>query len=329
MNYRKLGNSGINVSEWSLGCSGIGGLNQLYGSNWGWPEVPDADVEAALARALDLGVNHFDTADLYGCGESERRLARTLVKLGRRPDEFVISSKVGWLRGSAEHAYDPWHIKRQCEQSLRNLQREAIDLYYLHHGNFGPDDRWLEGAAQALDELQAEGKIRLKGQSAYSAADFAKSAPVVRPAVFQSRASLLDVDFVAPDSPTSALMAREGITFIAFSPLAAGLLTDAYDPDNPPEFPPGESRRSNKRFQAEYLRRLKPKLEAMKAHFYVDAAGLPAIALRYVLDQPHVSAVLNGFQRASDIESSAGVLDRHLTARELNWLDDLFADLRA
>ena len=238
MRNNRIPGTDIEVSEWSLGCSGIGGPNQLYGKHCGWPEVGDDEVLAAIRRAVDLGINHFDTADLYGCGESERRLSRTLLQLGLRPDDFVISSKVGWLRGSAEHPYDPWHMKRQCEQSLRNLKREVIDIYYLHNAEFGTSDEWLEPAAQALDELLSEGKIRVKGQSAYTTEDFEKTTPVVRPRVLQSRANLLDREFIAPGSGVQRLMEEHGIGFIAFSPLAQGLLSDAFDPEHPPNLAP-------------------------------------------------------------------------------------------
>lgn len=328
MKYNTLGNSDIKISEWSLGCSGIGGRVQLYGYDFGWNDVTEADLTAAIRKAVDAGVNHFDVADLYGLGNAERRLADTLHRLGLNSNDFIISSKVGWMRGTAEHAYEPWHMRRQCEQSLRNLKRDYLDLYYLHNGDFGPDDRWLGPAAETLDELQKEGLIRLKGQSAYSTPDFLKTVPIVRPDVLQSRGNLLDIEFIAPDSPVSRLLTKTGASFVAFSPLAAGVLSDAFDPANPPVFEKGESRRGNPRFEAPYLARLRPALESLAQRFGTTREGIPAIAMRYILEQANVAAVLNGFQRPSDIDSSAAILDTQLNEQDIQWLNETFTPLR-
>src|SRR5690606_16925306 len=100
--------------------------------------------------------------------------------------DVIIATKIGHFPGTAAHAYEPAHIRHQCEQSLINLKRDYIDIYYFHHGNFGENDQYLQGAAAVMDELVQEGKVRIKGQSAYSADDFEKLAPVVNPQVLQS-----------------------------------------------------------------------------------------------------------------------------------------------
>src|SRR4051794_13528339 len=120
MRYRELGKSGVKVSEISLGCWTMGGLNWVNGSANGWANVDEPEVARAIDLALDRGVNHFDNADVYGNGRAERMLARIL---GARSSGVVIASKMGHLPGSAEHAYEPAHIRHQCEQSLVNLKR--------------------------------------------------------------------------------------------------------------------------------------------------------------------------------------------------------------
>ena len=155
MNYRRLGSSDIQVSEMSLGCWTIGGLNYIEGKATGWANVDEGEITAAVKTAVDHGVNHFDNADVYGNGRSERMLARVLANLGLKSEDFVIASKVGHFRGTAAHAYDPRHIRHQCEQSLQNLNRDYLDIYYLHHGNFGKNNEYLEGAAEVLDALVA------------------------------------------------------------------------------------------------------------------------------------------------------------------------------
>ena len=236
MNYRALGSSDVKVSEISLGCWTMGGLNWVNGTPNGWANVNEDEVAAAIKRAVDAGVNHFDNADVYGNGKAERMLARVLKKLGLKSTDFIIATKVGHFPGTAEHAYDPLHIRHQCEQSLKNLGREYIDVYYLHHGDFGPNAEWLPGAAATLDALVAEGKIRLKGQSAYSDGHFARAVPVVKPAVLQSWANALAPDFLRPGGVVPKLLAEHRMSFVAFSPLAQGLLLDKFDPEKPPQF---------------------------------------------------------------------------------------------
>ncbi|NCV90283.1 MAG: aldo/keto reductase, partial [Betaproteobacteria bacterium] len=121
MNYRRLGKTDLQVSEISLGCWTLGGKNWVEGQMNGWADVDEDQVTQALKLAIDRGVNHFDNADVYGNGRAERMLARCLKKLGLRSEDYIIATKVGHFRGTAEHAYDPLHIRHQLEQSLRNL----------------------------------------------------------------------------------------------------------------------------------------------------------------------------------------------------------------
>ena len=222
MNYRTIGKTDVKVSEISLGCWTMGGLNWVNGTPNGWANVNEDEITAAIKRAVDAGVNHFDNADVYGNGRAEQMLARVLKRLGLRSEDFIIATKVGHFRGTAEHAYDPLHIRHQCEQSLKNLQRDYVDIYYLHHGDFGPKDEWLAGAAETLDALVQEGKVRVKGQSAYSDADFQRAVPVVRPSVLQSWGNALRPNFIKPDSVVGRMLAERQMSFCRFQPAGAG-----------------------------------------------------------------------------------------------------------
>jgi myo-inositol catabolism protein IolS len=325
MNYRKLGNSDVAVSEISLGCWTMGGLNWVDGQANGWANVNEDEITAAVKRAVDAGVNHFDNADVYGNGRAERMLARVLKKLGLKSEQFIIATKVGHFRGTAEHAYDPLHIRHQCEQSLRNLQREYVDIYYLHHGDFGPSGEWLAGAAATLDALVQEGKVRLKGQSAYSDGDFQRAVPVVRPTVLQSWANALRPNFIKPNSVVGKLLAEYSMSFVAFSPLQKGLLLDKFDPEHPPSFDEGDIRRTDSRFAPEFLRALKPKLAQLKARFGATPDDLAAVALRYVLNHPHVACVIPGFRNERQVAANLGGVQRALSAADIALIDQIFA----
>lgn len=321
MNYRTLGTSDVKVSEISLGCWTMGGLNWVDGTPNGWANVDEDEIIAAIKRAVDAGVNHFDNADVYGNGRAERMLARALKKLGLKSEDFVIATKVGHFPGTAAHAYDPLHIRHQCEQSLKNLGRDYIDLYYLHHGEFGDDNEYLHGAAAALNALVAEGKIRLKGQSAYSNEHFARAVPVVKPMVLQSWANALQPEFIAPDGVVPNLLATHGMSFVAFSPLAQGLMLDKFDPENPPKFDEGDHRKAKEKFQTDALRELKPKLNQLKERFGSDIADLSGVAQRYVLNHPNVACVIPGFRNETQVACNLAATGRELSAEDMAFIE--------
>jgi len=321
MNYRPLGSSSVLVSEISLGCWTLGGLNWVNGRPNGWANVDEDEITRAIRAAIDAGVNHFDNADVYGNGRAERMLARVLQKLGLKSTDFIIATKVGHFPGTAAHAYEPAHIRHQCEQSLINLQRDYIDLYYFHHGSF---DGHLEEAAATLDDLVREGKVRLKGQSAYSADDFLKAVPVVKPAVLQSWAHAMDPQFIRPGSPVARLMEEHGCTFVAFSPLRQGLLLDKFDPDHPPQFEEGDHRRGNKSFQREYLLEVREKMASMKQRFGLAVEDLSAAAQRYILNHPRVSCTIPGFRSEAQVRANLAATTRTLTPEDMSFISQLF-----
>ena len=320
MNYRTLGSTDVTVSEVSLGCWTMGGLNWVNGNANGWANVNEDEITAAIKIAIDAGVNHFDNADVYGNGRAERMLARVFDKLGVKSEDYIVATKIGHFPGTANHAYEPAHIRHQCEQSLINLQRDYIDIYYFHHGDFGKDNQYLADAAATMDVLVAEGKVRVKGQSAYSAADFEKTVPVVRPQVLQSWAHALDDQFVRPGSPVSKLMETHNLTFVAFSPLAQGRLLDKYDPAKPPTFDPGDHRQNNGGFKAEAIAELKPKLEKLKARFGATTEDLSSVAQRYILNQPHVACVIPGFRNDRQVTANLAAVDRTLTDEDITFV---------
>jgi myo-inositol catabolism protein IolS len=324
MNYRKLGSSDVEVSEISLGCWTMGGINWVDGVANGWANVDEDEIVRSIKAAIDAGVNHFDNADVYGNGRAERMLARAFQKLGLKSNSFVIATKTGHFPGTARHAFDPTHIRHQCEQSLLNLERDYIDLYYLHHGNFGPDDQYLLPAAEVLDDLVAEGKIRLKGQSAYSEEDFEKTVPVVGPSVLQSWAHAMDNHFIKPGSRVAQLMANNELSFVAFSPLNQGLLLDKFDSLNPPTFEPGDHRKTNPKFTVNFLQKLKPKMAQIKERFGSEVVDLSAVALRFVLEHPNISCVIPGFRNENQVRCNLAATNKSLSEADIDFISSLF-----
>ncbi len=322
---RELGKTGVMVSEISLGCWTMGGLNWVNGQPNGWANVDEDEITAAIKSGIDAGVNHFDNADVYGNGKAEQMLRRVFDRLGLKSTDFVVATKVGHFPGTAKHAYEPAHIRHQCEQSLINLNREYIDLYYFHHGSFGESDMYLEDAAATLDDLVAEGKVRIKGQSAYSSEDFLRVTPKVRPAVLQSWAHALDDQFIRPGSPVSDLMGSEGMTFVAFSPLAQARLLDKYDPSKPPTFEPGDHRENSDAFKAPAIEALKPKLQKLKARFGDSIEDLASVALNYVLAHPHVACVIPGFRNERQVKVNLAASGRAMSEVDVAFVQEALA----
>jgi aryl-alcohol dehydrogenase-like predicted oxidoreductase len=323
MKYRKLGKSNIEVSEISLGCWTMGGLNWVNGDPNGWANVDEKEITEAINYAIDNGVNHFDNADVYGNGRAERMLARIL---GSRTNNFVIATKIGWFPGTAAHAYEPKHIRHQCEQSLINLKRDYIDLYYFHHGWFGDRDEYLDDAVEVIYKLKEEGKIRSIGQSAYSHEDFIKLIPKVKPDVIQTYANAVERRFLDEGNPTRRLMEENQISLVAFRPLYEGLLLDKYKKESPPQFENGDHRKGLQRFSYENLAKLEVQLNQIKEKFGSSTEDLARVAQQFVLKYKFTAAVIPGFRNLKQVKTNLAAMDRPLTDDEFEFLKSVFSN---
>jgi len=324
MKYRRLGESDISVSEISLGCWTMGGLNWTKGHSSGWANVDRDAIQTAIKTGIGEGINHFDNADVYGNGSAERLLASCLHNLGIKSESLIIASKVGHHKGTAAHAYESGHIRHQCEQSLKNLGRDYIDVYYLHHGDFGPDDCYLSEAAETMNKLREEGKIRLIGQSAYKASHFEKSVRIVKPTVLQGWAHAMDTRFIESTGIVGQLLSKNRLSFVAFSPLNQGLLLDKYDPANPPQFDAGDHRSKSPKFSREFLEKLSPKLNQLKERFGASTPQLAGTVLRFVLNHPRVACVIPGFRNETQVACNLRVKDHRLNNEDMAFIRELF-----
>ena len=218
----------------------------------------------------------------------------------------------------------PENIRSQCEKSLRNLKRDYIDIYYLHHGDFGKDDRYLEPAAAMMRKLQKEGKIRLIGQSAHKTSHFQKAVPVLKPTVLQSWAHMMDTKFVVENGLVGQLLKNNRLSFIAFSPLNQGVLTGKYYGKNAPRFLVCDHRRNSRKFSNESLRSIDPKLDALMSRFGDSESTLPSVALRFILDYPNVASVIPGFRNRPQVEQNLIALDCELSGGDMEFIRGLF-----
>jgi myo-inositol catabolism protein IolS len=302
----------------------MGGLNWVNGTPNGWANVDETEIAEAINFAIDKGVTHFDNADVYGNGKAERMLARIL---GSRTNNFIIATKIGWFPGTAANAFEPAHIRHQCEQSLINLNRDYIDLYYFHHGYFGKNDEYLDDAIEVMYRLRDEGKIRLVGQSAYSSEDFQKLIPKVKPDVIQSYANALETVFIEGNSPTRKLMEDNQISFVAFRPIGQGLLLGKYKKENPPKFEDGDHRKGLERFSAESLAKLEPGIEKLKNKFGSNIEDLARVALQYLLHYNFMGAVIPGFRNLQQVKVNLSAIDKPLADDEFEFVKSMFDKL--
>jgi myo-inositol catabolism protein IolS len=346
MRYRPVGRTDIKVSEVGFGCWTMGGPNWNIdsGMSVGWADVNMDELIAGIKAGIDGGVNHWDNADAYGNGRAERRLAAAFKKLGVKRDSQVIATKVGHFRGTAPYAYDPRHIRNQCEQSLKNLSSDYIDIYYFHHGTFvgpgydGEPHDYLFEAAGVMRDLVKEGKVRAVGQSAYTEEDFEKAVPVIRPDVLQNKANLRYDQFIRPGSKTQHLMASHGCTFVAFGPLDQGILLDKFSADNPPKFGEGEYRANRKDFNPSTLAHVHVKLDKVRQRieqrakdsgvkYDSDTELFSSVATRWVLAHDRVCSAIPGFRNDKQAKMNLrAAVDGPLNSDDVEWCRRLFAE---
>ncbi len=224
---RKIGHSGIEVSALGLGCWAMGGTWNWGDIPVGWGEVDDEESIRAIRTAIDLGANFFDTADVYGCGRSERVLGKAIAD---RKDEVVVATKFGNVFDEEKRVWtgedvSPAHIREACQASLRRLGLDRIDLYQLHIWSL--PQAQAEEVAETLEALVAEGLIRAYGWSTDDLSCARLFAP--RPGC---SAIQMDLNVFKDASELLAICDRHDLASINRAPLAMGILSGKFGPDS-------------------------------------------------------------------------------------------------
>ena len=307
MDKRKLGTQGLEVSALGLGCMG---MSEFYGT------TDEGEAIATIHRALELGIDFLDTADMYGRGANEKLVGKAIAD---RRDEVVLATKFGNVRnddGSREVRGDPEYVRQACEASLTRLGLDHVDLYYQHR----VDRRVpIEETVGAMAELVEAGKVRYLGLSEASPETIERAHAVHPISALQSEYSLWTRD--PEDGPLVAC--RElGIGFVAYSPLGRGFLTGQIR--SPDDFGADDFRSHLPRFQGENFQR-NLDLVASVEELADDKGRTPSqIALAWVLGRGDDIVPIPGTKRRSYLEENAEAVDVELTDAELERLEQAF-----
>ena len=317
MEYRRLGSSGLKVSEIGLGSW------LTYGVG-----VEAEVAKQCVAKAHDLGVNFFDTANVYGLGAAERVMGEALAGYGR--DSYVLATKVYFPMGTGPNdgGLSRKHVLEQCDASLRRLGTDYIDLYQCHRYD---DETPLDETIRALDDLVRQGKILYVGVSEWTADQIADALAIADESGFdriisnQPEYSMLQRRIEAEVIP---LCASEGVGQVVFSPLAQGVLTGKYTRG---QAPPDDSRAASNRMGA-FIRHFladEVLVAVDRLRAVADQAGMTVaqLALAWVLREPNVAAAIIGASRPSQLEENCAAAGRRLDADVLAAAEKAVAEV--
>jgi aryl-alcohol dehydrogenase-like predicted oxidoreductase len=307
MDKVKLGSQGAVVSRMGLGCMG---MSEFYGHR------DDAESAATLLRSLDLGMTFLDTADMYGIGDNEELVGRTIRP---RRSEVFLATKFGNVRKKDDPTYwvisgKPEYVRQACDASLRRLGVGHIDLYYQHRVD---PDVPIEDTVGAMAELVRAGKVRYLGLSEASAATIRRAHKVHPITALQTEYSLWTRDVEAEILPA---LRELGIGFVAYSPLGRGFLTGSIT--RPTDLDGSDARAQRfPRFAAEAFDRNMALVERVKAFAARKGATASQLALAWVLAKGDDVVPIPGTKRRKYLEENAAAADIRLSAAEVAELE--------
>jgi aryl-alcohol dehydrogenase-like predicted oxidoreductase len=301
MNYRRFGNTDLLISEIGFGAWGIGGAAMVGSTAIGWGKADDSISKAAIFKSLDVGINFFDTADIYGLGHSEELIGNTIGN----NKEIIVASKVGNVVRNRKFLtdYSKKYILKACEASLKRLKRDSIDYYQLHSAKIQDLERGV--CIDAMELLRESGKIRYWGLSLNSFNPFPEASFVLHSGLSNGIQLVLNVVNQLA-LPLIGEASKCGFGIIARMPLQFGLLTGKFD--NYSNFPISDHR--NKRLTPEIIKAYKKNIVPLWTLCEKYKITKAQLALSYILAHPEITTAITGMRTTHQVEENvSGIRD--------------------
>ncbi len=296
-----LGHSALNVNRMGLGCMG---MSEFYGS------FNEDESIKTLHKAIDLGVNFFDTADMYGWGANERLLGKAFKG---RWNEVVLATKFAVMRGPNGEFLGlngkPEYVRQACDQSLQNLGVEAIDLYYMHRQDRNVP---IEETVGAMADLVKQGKVKSIGLSEVDPATLRRAHAVHPISALQTEYSLWSRE---PEQELFEVCKELGITFVAYSPLGRGFLTGAIK--SRADLEAGDFRLNNPRFTEEAMQKNIKFVEVVDRIAQSKGVTKAQVALAWILNRNEDITTIPGTRKIHRLEENLGAFQVELTESDL------------
>ena len=308
----KFGKTDMEITTIGFGSWAIGG------SGWraAWGPQDDEEAVGAIKRALDLGINWIDTAAVYGLGHSEELVARALKGVSERPYVFTKCSLIWDQNGETGNALKRGSVKQECEDSLRRLQADVIDLYQIHWPN--PDEDIEEGW-EALAELKDEGKVRHIGVSNFDVGQMERIGEISPVETLQPPYNLISRGIEDEILPYCE---ENDIGVIVYSPMKSGLLTGKMTPDRVQNLPSDDWRRDAPEFNEPRLSR-NLELVSLLEEIGAEHDKSPAeVSIAWTLRHPAVTAAIVGGRRPNQVDGIIGAAEWRLDDDEVRRIED-------
>ena len=311
MEKREFGRTGMEITRIGFGSWAIGG------SGWAaaWGPQDDDEAVGAIRRAVELGMNWIDTAAVYGLGHSEELVARALKGLSERPYVFTKCSLVWDEKRDVHNNLKKDSVKRECEESLRRLQTDVIDLYQIHWPRPNED---IEEGWSALAELKDEGKVRHIGVSNFDASQMERAQGIAPVETLQPPYNMINRDIEEEILPYCR---EHDIGVIVYSPMRSGLLTGKMSRERVENLPSDDWRRKNSDFREPRLSR-NLELVGLLEEIGSEHGRSPAeVAIAWTLRHPAVTAAIVGGRRPDQVDGIIGAAEFSLSEDELERIE--------
>jgi aryl-alcohol dehydrogenase-like predicted oxidoreductase len=316
---RTFGKTGMEITPIGFGSWAIGG------SGWAaaWGPQDDEEAVGAIRRAVELGMNWIDTAAVYGLGHSEELVARALkhVPESDRPYVFTKCSLVWDERGEVHNVLKKDSVKRECEESLRRLQTDVIDLYQIHWPRPNED---IEEGWSALSELKEEGKVRHIGVSNFNVSQMERAQRIAPVETLQPPYNMLNRGIEEEILPYCA---KQDVGVIVYSPMRSGLLTGKMTRERVQNLPSDDWRRNKSDFQEPRLSKNLELVELLREMGTEHGRSPGEVAIAWTLRHPAVTAAIVGGRRPDQVDGIIGAAGFSLSEDELERIETFLEEM--